>query len=294
MHWRCLGRVTNNACGGSLQSANAGQSGATQSAFGSSGGFGGSSLFGNAGASTASQFNQSTDVKLDTPYNKLPANMKNAVDELWKQISEQRQLADRLRNVSDADLKKLTGDLRQLKQGLGKAQSIQSGLTVAAEVVHEDAKGLLDATERHGAWPVARMLTPTTGLRTREDMPSPYLRETIEHFTTVLRLYDAQIEALERQLVKHRAAKGSGDAKPAGAIPPHTIAELLRVQQAAFMHVAGSVATIHENVREKEGSAGLSAGKPGNASHPSASRWTRSGLACASARNGTRLLPRTA
>jgi len=166
----------------------------------------------------------------------------------WPRLVGRRQLADRLRNVSDADLKKLTGDLRQLKQGLGKAQSIQSGLTVAAEVVHEDAKGLLDATERHGAWPVARMLTPTTGLRTREDMPSPYLRETIEHFTTVLRLYDAQIEALERQLVKHRAAKGSGDAKPAGAIPPHTIAELLRVQQAAFMHVAGSVATIHENV----------------------------------------------
>eukprot|EP00636_Phaeomonas_parva_P009051 CAMPEP_0118863862 /NCGR_PEP_ID=MMETSP1163-20130328/8592_1 /TAXON_ID=124430 /ORGANISM="Phaeomonas parva, Strain CCMP2877" /LENGTH=426 /DNA_ID=CAMNT_0006797913 /DNA_START=161 /DNA_END=1438 /DNA_ORIENTATION=+ len=220
--------------------------GTTGGFTGTTGGFG----FGGGGfaAGAPAGANQLNDVKLDTPYNKLPPNMKQAVDGLWKQISEQRELAARLKTVSDADLQALTADLRQLKQGLGKAQSIQRGLTVAAEVVNEDSKELLDATERHGAWPVARMLTPMAGVRVSEEMPSPHLWATIEHFKRMLRLYDAQIEALERQLSQTRGSGAREGDKAGGAVAPHTIAELMRVQQAAFMHVAGSVAALHETV----------------------------------------------
>jgi hypothetical protein len=196
------------------------------------------------GTAAAAQHNQ---VQPDTMYDKLPPQLKSAIDSLWSEMSQQRRMAADIEAADMSSVDVLHEGIALLRKTALAVETSQASSRVSSRELKELSKQALRDGEKYGHWSLQEITSPQA-LRTVEKLPSPFMWELLRRFESRLEAYLSEVRDLEVQLDRGSGggAAGSDNYGQRDRVGPQQLKSILMTQHEAFMRVAGHVATVHQ------------------------------------------------
>ncbi|KAG0359570.1 Nucleoporin p58/p45, partial [Gamsiella multidivaricata] len=179
-----------------------------------------------------------------TKYTELPVDAKNMLDQFHSFLQGQIHLSATLTARPSGSLDKISKDTEELSKRLATLNDALDRDTKVIQALQDNVGQELKQADSAGRTIEAYADTSRANfLYAGDNSAGQYFTDRCQSFEEQLRQFRSTIEEIER----HLASFGAKHPPMAQALP-----EVMRNQHGAFLTVAGRVATLHDEIRDKE------------------------------------------